>query len=70
MKCKYCNEAATKTLVWLYDRHQQPARIEVPYCGGCDLMTALRKIWPNASPVSEGIHYEICPLFVYNIEGN
>ena len=64
-QCKYCDKEATKTLVWLYDKQRKPARISVPYCG-CDLMTALQKIWQNASPVTEGVHYEIMTKCTYS----
>jgi hypothetical protein len=59
--CKYCDQPATQTLVWLFDRQRRPARIRVPWCG-CDLMTALKRFWPNPSPVREGYHYECEPL--------
>jgi len=58
MKCHYCDNSAVQTLVWLYDKNAKPAQIRLPWCG-CDLMTALKKIWSNASPVQEGVHYRI-----------
>jgi hypothetical protein len=58
MKCKYCDNPATKTLVWLFDKNRRPTKIRLPWCG-CDLMVALRKIWSNASPVTEGYHYAV-----------
>ncbi len=58
IKCHYCENAASKTLVWLYDKRHQPARIKLPWCG-CDLMTALRKIWVSPYQVVEGVEYVI-----------
>lgn len=58
MKCCYCENEATKTLTWLKDRRQQPARIKVMWCG-CDLMVALRRFWPNPYQVIEGRDYEV-----------
>jgi hypothetical protein len=57
-KCKYCDNPATKTLVWLKDKQQRPARIKLPYCG-CDLMIALKRFWTKPYQVREGIDYEI-----------
>lgn len=63
-KCHYCENNASKTLVWLYDKNRNPSRIKLPWCG-CDLMAALRKIWSSPYPVVEGSDYEIesgiCP---------
>jgi hypothetical protein len=58
MKCKYCENEATKTLIWLFDKQHRPARIKLPWCG-CDLMTALRKIWFFPYQVVEGVDYEV-----------
>jgi hypothetical protein len=55
MKCKYCDKEAVKHLVWMKDKQQRPARIKVPWCG-CDLQTALGRIW---YPVVEGVDYEV-----------
>lgn len=57
-KCNYCENAAKKTLVWLYDKSHQPAEIKLPWCG-CDLMTALRRIWPCPYQVEEGVDYRV-----------
>lgn len=57
-KCKYCNNEATTTLVWLKDKNGQPAKIRVPWCG-CDLMTALRRFWAFPYQVIEGVDYEV-----------
>ncbi len=57
-KCHYCDSPATKTLVWLKDKRQRPARIRLPWCG-CDLMTALRRFWPSPYPVVEGEDYAV-----------
>lgn len=63
-KCHYCENDAAKTLVWLKNRRQEPARIQLPWCG-CDLMTALKRFWPCPYPVVEGVDYAveagICP---------
>jgi trehalose/maltose hydrolase-like predicted phosphorylase len=56
--CKYCKNTATKTLVWLRDKNQRPARIKVPWCG-CDLQLALKRFWGNPYKVVEGSDYEI-----------
>jgi len=58
MKCKYCESEATKKLVWLLDKEGLPAEIKLPWCG-CDLMTALRKIWRNPYQVKEGLDYRV-----------
>lgn len=58
VKCKYCDREATRTLVWLKDKRQRPARIKLPWCG-CDLMTALRRIWACPYQVQEGRDYEV-----------
>ena len=58
MKCKYCENEATKRVVWLYDRNHRPARIVVPWCG-CDLMTALKRFWPNPYQIVEGRDFEV-----------
>jgi hypothetical protein len=58
MKCRYCDGEATKTLVWLKDKQGRPARIKLPWCG-CDLMTALRRIWASPYQVIEGRDYEV-----------
>lgn len=57
MKCRYCEAEATRTLTWLFDKNHRPARITVRWCG-CDLMTALRKIWPSPYQVIKGVDYE------------
>ena len=58
LNCKYCENVATKTLVWLKDKRQCPARISGPWCG-CDLQEALRRFWPNPYKVVEGEDYEV-----------
>ena len=58
VKCKYCDNEATKTLVWLKDKRRLPARIKLPWCG-CDLMTALKRFWASPYQVVEGVDYEI-----------
>ena len=58
MKCHYCDNEATKTLVWLKDKRGQPAEIKVQWCG-CDLMTVLKRLWANPYPVREGVDYRI-----------
>lgn len=58
MKCKYCENEATKKVVWLKDRNRQPARIRVPWCG-CDLMTALKRFWPNPYQIVQGVDFEV-----------
>jgi hypothetical protein len=58
VKCHYCEKQADRTLVWLKDKRQQPARIQLPWCG-CDLMVALRKFWPCPYQVQEGVDYEV-----------
>ncbi len=63
-QCHYCDKDAVKTLVWLYDKNQEPAEIKLPWCG-CDLMTALKRFWGSPYPVAEGVDYrvetKICP---------
>jgi len=63
-QCHYCENDATKTVVWLKGKDHMPARIKLPWCG-CDLMEALRKIWGSPYQVVEGVDYEveaeICP---------
>lgn len=63
-KCHYCENDATKTVVWLKNRRQEPARIKLPWCG-CDLREALKRFWPSPYPVYEGTDYEVeaevCP---------
>jgi hypothetical protein len=59
--CHYCKRPATSVLVWLKDKNRLPARICLPWCG-CDLMTALKKFWPNPYQVKDGVDYEIAPL--------
>jgi hypothetical protein len=56
--CKYCENPATKTLVWLKDKGGRPARIRLPWCG-CDLMTAFRRFWMNPYQVVEGRDYQV-----------
>lgn len=58
MKCHYCEKMSTKTLVWLKDKKQKPARIQLPWCG-CDLQTALKRFWPHPYTVREGVDYEV-----------
>lgn len=58
MKCHYCNSESTQTLVWLKDKRQRPAEIKLPWCG-CDLMTALRRIWHSPYQVVEGVDYRV-----------
>jgi len=55
-KCHYCDNQSDRILVWLRDKNNQPAEIKLPWCG-CDLMTALRRIWPTPRPVVEGEDY-------------
>lgn len=57
-KCHYCENKATKTLVWLKNKQGMPARIKLPWCG-CDLKTALKRFWPNPYQVIEGEDYEV-----------
>ncbi len=56
-KCHYCENQSTKTLIWLKDKKQQPARIKLPWCG-CDLQVALKKFWHSPYTVVEGRVYE------------
>ena len=42
LKCYYCDNQATKTLVWLKDISKKPARIKRPWCG-CDLQISFQK---------------------------
>ncbi len=65
-KCRYCDNPAVKTLVWLRDKRGRPARIQLPWCG-CDLMVALRRIWGFPHPVHEGADYEVEELPIINI---
>lgn len=58
MKCHYCENEATKNVVWLKDKRRQPARIVLPWCG-CDLMTAIRRIWASPYQVVEGVDYAV-----------
>lgn len=58
MKCHYCDNQAVKMLVWLKDKTGRKSIIRLPWCG-CDLMTALKKIWPTPYPVKEGVDYAI-----------
>lgn len=67
-KCHYCDNAATKMLVWLYDKNKRAARIKLPWCG-CDLMVALRRIWGNPYQVHEGRDYEVLPIDDASREG-
>lgn len=60
-KCHYCENQSTKTLIWLKDKKQQPARIKLPWCG-CDLQVALKKFWHSPYTVVEGRDYETKPL--------
>src|ERR1700753_2697710 len=75
MKCKYCEKTAIKQLVWLKNRNREPARISLPWCG-CDLMTALKRFWPNPYQVVEKVDYEIAAIleefegFVDRFEGD
>ena len=57
-QCHYCSNKATKYLIWLKNKRQEPARIKLAWCG-CDLMVALRKFWYSPYQVREGIDYEI-----------
>jgi hypothetical protein len=57
MKCKYCDNEAIKTLVWLKDKNQRQTRIQLPWCG-CDLMVALTKFWKYPYLVVKGVDYE------------
>lgn len=57
-QCHYCKNEATKTVVWLKNKNQQPSRIKLPWCG-CDLMSALKKIWPSPYQIVEGEDYEV-----------
>lgn len=57
-KCHYCENQATSTLVWLKDKNQRPARIQLPYCG-CDLMVALKRFWKHPYQVIEGRDFEV-----------
>jgi hypothetical protein len=57
-KCHYCDNKATKTLVWLKDKRGNPAEIKLPWCG-CDLMVALRRFWANPYQVVEGDDYKV-----------
>lgn len=63
-KCHYCENDATKTVVWLYDKYKDPSEIKLPWCG-CDLTKALRRFWSSPYPVVEGVDYrveaKICP---------
>lgn len=61
MKCHYCDNTATKMVVWLKNKKGEAARIPLPWCG-CDLMTALKKFWPSPYQVVEGRDYAIEPL--------
>lgn len=58
MKCHYCDNEATKQVIWLKDKHQRPARIALPWCG-CDLMTALKRFWAVPCQIKEGWDYEV-----------
>jgi hypothetical protein len=60
-RCHYCDGTATKTLVWLKDKRQQPTKIMLPWCG-CDLQVALQRFWPSPYTVVMGVDYEIEPL--------
>lgn len=57
-KCHYCENPASKTLVWLKDKSGADARIRLPWCG-CDLMVALKRFWASPYQVREGIDYAI-----------
>jgi hypothetical protein len=61
MKCHYCPNEATKRVIWLKDKKQQPARISLPWCG-CDLMEALKRFWPSPYQIVEGVDFEVGPL--------
>jgi hypothetical protein len=58
MKCHYCDNESSKTLVWLKDKSGRAARIKLPWCG-CDLMASLKKIWSHPYQVHEGRDYEV-----------
>jgi hypothetical protein len=60
-KCRYCDNAPTKRLIWLKDKYGKPARIAVNWCG-CDLQEALKRFWTSPYPVREGIDYEVQEL--------
>ncbi len=61
VKCHYCERAADRTVVWLKDKKGAPAEIRLPWCG-CDLMTALKRFWPNPYQIQEGVDYKVEPL--------
>lgn len=67
MKCHYCNNKATKSLVWLKDKRGFPARIRVNWCG-CDLMEHLKKIYRNPYIVSQQLDYEVEEILEDRIE--
>ncbi len=59
--CHYCSQNATQNVVWLRNKSGDPARVVLPHCG-CDLMAALRKLWPNPYRIRLGEDYIIEPL--------
>lgn len=58
MKCHYCENQATKTIVWLKDKKGKPTHLRLPWCG-CDLMVALKKFWSNPYTVIEYLDYKV-----------
>lgn len=61
MKCNYCENEATRTLIWLLDKQRRPARIRLPWCG-CNLQVALMRFWRYPYKVIEGQDYSVEPL--------
>lgn len=61
-KCHYCDNPATKFVIWLKDKHGQPARtkMRISWCG-CDLTEAMKRFWPNPYTVRLGVDYEVDP---------
>ncbi len=55
-ECHYCENKATKKVVWLKDKNGNPARIALPWCG-CDLMEALTHFWGQPYQIVEGIDF-------------
>ncbi len=58
VKCHYCDNQATQSVIWLLDKRGRPARIKLPWCG-CDLMVAIQRFWAHPYQIVEGVDYRI-----------
>lgn len=57
-KCHYCDNRATRTLIWLKTKRGSPAEISLPWCG-CDLMeNCINKIYTHPYQIKEGEDYK------------